>query len=190
MAKGFYPAFARRRRVFFWAVVLAVLLTPLTAFAGVCSISIETDPPEAHVYLNGRYLGKSPFWLQFGFPFTVDVKILKPGYKKWQKKIFIPLDQFLEVEVRMEPGDDGSTDGIDFDALAPKLILNTDPPGAEVLINGRSAGTTPLERKGSELPRDITIEIYKKGYRKWVGNARVPLDIEFPIKINLIPEKK
>ena len=177
-----------RGRKLWCFVALVALLIPLRALAGTCAIGIETNPPEAHVFLNGKYLGKSPFWLQFGFPLTVDVVILREGYKKWEKKVFIPLDKFVELEVDMESGDDGSMDGIDLAALTPKLKMNTDPQGALVYIDGDLIGKTPLEKPALNLPRDIVIEIRKEGYKKWIGNARVPLDIEFPFNIHLIPE--
>lgn len=189
MRNSFSMAYPLGRRRLLPVLALVALFIPSRALGDSCALGIETTPPGAHVFLNGKYLGRSPFWLQFGFPLTVDVVLLKEGHKKWQKKVFIPLDQFVEIEADLQPGDDGSMDSIDFEALAPKLIVNTDPQGALVYVDGELIGETPLEKAALSLPRDIVIEIRKDGYRKWIGNARVPLDIEFPFNINLIPEK-
>lgn len=43
-------------------------------------------------------------------------------------------------------------------------MVNSEPPGAQVLINGTVAGTPPLQ---SQVPRrgDLTVEVHKTGYQ-------------------------
>lgn len=50
-----------------------------------------------------------------------------------------------------------------FGGTSQSLTVNSDPPGANVLINGTSAGTTPLQY---QVPRrgDLTVEVQKPGY--------------------------
>ncbi|MBS0169732.1 MAG: PEGA domain-containing protein [Nitrospira sp.] len=50
-----------------------------------------------------------------------------------------------------------------FGGSSQPLIVNSDPPGANVLINGTLAGTTPLQY---QVPRrgDLTVEVNKAGY--------------------------
>ena len=51
-----------------------------------------------------------------------------------------------------------------FGGSTQPLMINSDPPGAQVLINGTAAGTTPLQY---QVPRrgDLTVEVQKSGYR-------------------------
>lgn len=51
-----------------------------------------------------------------------------------------------------------------FGGSSQALSVNSDPPGANVLINGTIAGTTPLQQ---QVPRrgDLTIEVQKTGYK-------------------------
>lgn len=50
-----------------------------------------------------------------------------------------------------------------FGGTSQPLIVNSEPPGADVLINGTLAGTTPLQQ---QVPRrgDLTVEVHKTGY--------------------------
>ena len=50
-----------------------------------------------------------------------------------------------------------------FGGSSQSLTVNSDPPGANVLINGTLAGTTPLQH---QVPRrgDLTVEVQKTGY--------------------------
>ena len=50
-----------------------------------------------------------------------------------------------------------------FGGNSQPLTVNSDPPGANVLINGTLAGTTPLQH---QVPRrgDLTVEVQKAGY--------------------------
>ncbi len=51
-----------------------------------------------------------------------------------------------------------------FGGSSQALTVNSDPPGANVLINGTLAGTTPLQH---QVPRrgDLTVEVQKAGYK-------------------------
>lgn len=51
-----------------------------------------------------------------------------------------------------------------FGGSSQPLTVNSDPPGANVLINGTLAGTTPLQH---QVPRrgDLTVEVHKQGYQ-------------------------
>lgn len=51
-----------------------------------------------------------------------------------------------------------------FGGSSQSLTVNSEPPGANVLINGTLAGTTPLQH---QVPRrgDLTVEVQKAGYK-------------------------
>lgn len=179
------PSYAIR----YWLVAIATVM--LTAPFGVaradlCAIVVDSTPAGAHVFIDDRYFGRAPFALQYGFPLNVKVKVLKEGHKKWEREVAIPLDQVVQIKADLEPGDDGSLVGLDFDSLTPKLRINSKPDGAMVYVNGEQVGTTPVEMVATGMPPDVQIQVKLDGYRPWIGNARVPLDIEYPIDVNLM----
>ena len=51
-----------------------------------------------------------------------------------------------------------------FGGTSQQLLINSEPPGAAVLVNGTQAGTTPLRY---DAPRrgDLRIEVRKPGYQ-------------------------
>lgn len=51
-----------------------------------------------------------------------------------------------------------------FGGSSQQLMVISDPPGAQVLINGTAAGTTPLQY---QVPRrgDLVVEVQKPGYK-------------------------
>jgi len=51
-----------------------------------------------------------------------------------------------------------------FGGSSQPLMVNSDPPGAHVLLNGTSAGTTPLQHQVSRRG-DLTVEMQKPGYK-------------------------
>lgn len=50
-----------------------------------------------------------------------------------------------------------------FGGTSQTLIVNSEPPGADVLVNGTLAGTTPLQHQVSRRG-DLSVEIHKAGY--------------------------
>lgn len=50
-----------------------------------------------------------------------------------------------------------------FGGSSQPLMVNSDPPGAQVLINGASVGTTPLQHQVSRRG-DLSVEVHKPGY--------------------------
>ncbi len=51
-----------------------------------------------------------------------------------------------------------------FGGSTQPLSINSDPPGANVLINGTVVGTTPLQQQVSRRG-DLTVEVQKSGYQ-------------------------
>ena len=50
-----------------------------------------------------------------------------------------------------------------FGGTSQQLIVNSEPPGADVMINGTLAGTTPLQHQVSRRG-DIAVTVHKAGY--------------------------
>lgn len=91
-------------------------------FSGCASITIDSDPPGATVYLNGQYLGTTPltntFWI--GQDINSTAEIVAPGHERSECVI-----------ADRGPG-------------MKQLQIASAPTGAEVFIDGRRIGSAPL----------------------------------------------
>jgi PEGA domain len=67
------------------------------------------------------------------------------------------------------------------------LVVNSEPQGAEVLINGVSQGRTPLRIDGlSAGSRVVRLEL--PGYERWSWAVRVVANRQTPLVVKLQPE--
>jgi PEGA domain len=78
-----------------------------------------------------------------------------------------------------------ATDPISF--VVGTLVVNSEPQGAEVLINGVSQGRTPLRIDGlSAGSRVVRLEL--PGYERWSWAVRVVANRQTPLVVKLQPE--
>jgi tRNA A-37 threonylcarbamoyl transferase component Bud32 len=99
-------------------------------------LTIESTPPGARVLLDGRDMGAAtPTTVHVERPSPGDVHVLElrlAGYRAWQAK-----------GVALQPGD-RAIYRAQLETPATRLVVSTDPPGAEVAVDGRTVGRTPL----------------------------------------------
>lgn len=118
------------------------------------SISINTQPSGADVFLNGKYIGRSPRRIEDLLAVNHWVRINQSGYQKWEKEIQLEADQTTSVEVKLEklaPPDDHHKQGKgdcrtechDANQAGAMLQISTTPIGATVYIDGNAKGNTP-----------------------------------------------
>ena len=84
-------------------ILLALTLWGNCARAEFCAINVTTDPPEAKVFLDGKLRGLSPLAYMHGHPVTMRVKLVKNGYKTWERDVSIGMSQVLAHHVTLEP---------------------------------------------------------------------------------------
>jgi hypothetical protein len=106
------------------------------AAAARADLTIESTPPGARVFLDGQEIGPAT-------PTTIPVPRPRPdaphrlelrlaGYRAWET-----------TGVVLRPGDHAFYRAA-LEAPAARLVVTTDPPGAEVAVDGRTVGRTPL----------------------------------------------
>jgi tRNA A-37 threonylcarbamoyl transferase component Bud32 len=99
-------------------------------------VSLESTPPGARVVWDGRELdAPTPTTVEVREPRADqrhDFALRLPGYRVWEKKD-VALDRGARVFFRAQ-----------LEAPATRLVVTTDPPGAEVAVDGRTIGRTPL----------------------------------------------
>ena len=114
------------------------------------NINLSTEPPGAIVYEGEQKLGVTPVLLEI-LEGSHDLSIILDGYKAWDNTITVApnVDQNIPI-IQLEPAN-------------ARLLVNTIPRAANVTINGRYRGQSPVNLS---LSPDINYEIVmsKAGY--------------------------
>ncbi len=95
------------------------------------SLNIDSRPGEADVYLDGRNQGKTPLVLERVKEGKQQVEIMKEGFAAWKRTIVIKSGKDTEVMA-------------DLEAAFGSLKITSKPAEANVLIDGKLQGKTPL----------------------------------------------
>lgn len=109
------------------AILLALILWG-TRFLGTRSLGVHSTPEGALVFVDGRELGRTPLE-GLRIPASAEViRLEKPGFNPLERRLKAE-DRELKLALVPEP---------------LRRALRTQPPGAEVLLNGIPRGETPL----------------------------------------------
>jgi eukaryotic-like serine/threonine-protein kinase len=153
------------------ALLVAALSQPnVPEYATVDVISI---PPHARVLVDGKELGATPLTLErvaLERPFALRVELAQ--YEPWSQSE--PITQaHVSVVASLKP-------------ILGTLKVESNPLGAEVFVNNRSIGLTPLERADLSPFQDGTVEVRKIGFKpqrqalEWKGGRAVSLRFDLP----------
>ncbi|MDB4967540.1 MAG: hypothetical protein JWN44_3229 [Myxococcales bacterium] len=122
-----------------FAVTLAAL--PYLRRPAVAMLAIETEPPGANVYVDGRARGAAPMRLEAEAGRSYAIRAVRAGHR--------------DDEQLVTAGAGDSTVRLHLDELRAVVQIDTEPPGARVYVDGQATGKlTPvtLERQpGSAL---------------------------------------
>ncbi len=148
-------------------------------------LSIDSQPSGAEVFLDGKALGRTPL-RQVVVKGKVDLlRVEKPD--------------FMPEEVHLRPED--REIGLNLEAAPFVVAVASEPPGAEVFLDGTTKGHTPLS---VEVPGDGThqLRLTLEGYQPWsvIPERRKPLpdpvalqknSVEaLPVPVMKVQEKK
>jgi serine/threonine protein kinase len=135
-------------------VVVAALAVPrlIRRWTAARLVTVETTPPGAEVRLEGVPLGLTPLVDAPVNPKGSHLVLSKTGYEP------------LNVDLR--PGD--RTLRLDLKPLLFQVTIRTEPAGAEVSIDGRVMGVTPLIVPVEEA-RSSNLDLQLTGYQPWTG---------------------
>jgi serine/threonine-protein kinase len=94
-------------------------------------LNVDTEPPGAEILLNGEHGGKSP--TEIALPLgKYRVAVRLEGYVEWTEEMQLGEARAYPLKVRLEP-----------EVKKATLRVITDPPGADVQVDGQSMGRTP-----------------------------------------------
>ncbi|HEX5037362.1 MAG TPA: serine/threonine-protein kinase [bacterium] len=119
------------------------------------SISVNSDPSGADVYVNSEYKGKTPIRVSDVNPGTVRVAVSKDGYMRETQT------------VKLGPGENKSVGTIKLGGMFGEISISSVPPRATVIFDGGTVTKTPVTIR--KVPRDQkhSIKIRLEGYRDW-----------------------
>lgn len=118
---------------------------------------VVSDPDGAEVYVNNVFKGMTPLRLENISSGSYTVKVLKDGYETQTKTATVSKGQLAKVDFSLKRKAVGNA----------TLIINSNPEGAEVYINGNLVGLSGSQAKFSVPEGTHTIRIYLEGYKEY-----------------------
>jgi hypothetical protein len=106
-------------------------------------ITVSATPASAQISRNGELLGKDSVELAVGEKTVMDVR----ADRYYTESITVTPESSAQVDVALK--------------AMPYVMINSDPAGAEVLLDGKLIGTTPLEQL---IEKETTYELRTKDY--------------------------
>ncbi len=113
---------------------------------GKASVSIKSTPDRAEVFINGAPQGTTPVVIPGLAAGDYIVELRKEGYDRAYKSISLLDSQQMELDLQMK-------------LVTGLLLVESNPPGADVLLDSVSKGNTPL------LLTELPLGTYKLEFR-------------------------
>jgi len=134
-------------------------------------VTIESEPPGARILAGDEEIGVTPATVEL-LEGTHEVTLAKDGYAAWDGTVVAEPDVAQQLpQVTLQPAD-------------ARLIVNTIPRGANVTVNGRYRGQSPITLS---LTPDVDYEIglSKAGYGVTKRNLRMESNASESITVDL-----
>lgn len=125
---------------------------PSAETAGIGTLIINSVPSNADVYVNNRAVGKTPCAVTGLSP-------LRPILVELKLDDYAPHSQRVQLAVGRETGL-----GVRLKPLRKGLVVISVPSGADVKVDGRSAGQTPLSLRALADDGEHTVSLSMAGY--------------------------
>jgi len=121
-------------------------------------LEVRSDPSGARVWVNGQETGTTPLVMAVRAGQYL-VRVFKEGHAIYEEWVTVtgPDRKLVEVSLKRILGD---------------LIVQTDPPEANVYLDEVFVGKSPYEGKGL-LPKAYKVRVGKDGYGDWEKEVRV-----------------
>lgn len=123
----------------------------VTLSAAVYAVKINSTPDKAEVFWDDASKGITPVTISDVTPGSHKIRISKEGFEDQSETIEVKT-QVTEKTYRLQ-------------AYTGGLNISTEPSGAEVFIDNKSIGTTPVNA-GSLIAKQHHIKLKKEGYRE------------------------
>jgi len=159
------------------AYISATLSTEVT----VGSLSVDSYPTGASVYVDGAYRGVTPTVVGNLIKGTHPVTLVKAGYFDWENKVTIYAGQTTYLTPTLDPNPA---------AMYGSVSIVSNPSGADVYASGVYIGRTtsgyPLIYN-QVRPGTYTVVLKKEGYQDFQRTQTVVAGQNYELVCNLVP---
>jgi serine/threonine-protein kinase len=143
---------------------------------------VRSTPAGAHVFVDGRDEGLTPVAVRELARGDHRIRVVRDGYDTEERHVRITASRpAQEMTVSLARGEMAqapvatapvpSTPGT-TGRFVGALNVDSRPPGAKVFVDGKLAGTTPLQLAGLDAGEHV-VRIERDGYRRWSSSVRV-----------------
>jgi hypothetical protein len=160
----------------------AVPQSPAPAAPIVGSLLVRSTPLGARVFVDGREYGRTPVTVAKLARGAHRVRVTRDGYAPDERRVTItPAQRTHSITVRLSP-ERPATAAIGAQRALPaptaeargtgQLTVESRPAGAQIFLDGRLVGTTPLLL--NEVPvGDHALHLERDGYQRWSSAIRI-----------------
>ena len=135
-----------------WREAIAVLadqpldLPEVTMVQADGRVELVTDPSGAAVSVNGEFQGSTPLTLRLRPGRSHAIAMSKPGYETVTQDLSVAADSGRRLEISLV-GQYGA------------IEIVSDPPAAEVLVDGEPGGVTPVQLDLLAVPHELEVRL-------------------------------
>jgi len=178
---------AGSRRWVGWAVAvgvvvgiatIAVVVASLERESPVGSIEVASVPSGAEVKIDDAPAGRATPVVISGVDRKLAHKVVVSlsGYESWERQVaFEPKQQALQVIAVLTP-------------IVGVIAVETEPPGALLLLDGRPQGTTPRRVEGLSVGKPVHLSVQLPGYKSLEKTVDWSQGRTVELKLQLVPE--
>ena len=121
-------------------------------------LEIRSEPAGAKVWVNGKEMGFTPLTMSTQ-PGQYLVRVFREGHEVYEEWVQIEGGGRKDIRVSLKN-------------LLGDLVVQADPPGAAIYLDGKSVGTGRYEGKGL-APRIYRVRVVKDGHEEWERDVLV-----------------
>lgn len=142
------------------------------------SISINSDKPDAEVYLDDKFVGKTnpekPLIIDDLLEGKYNLKLIRGGYYNWENEIVVlaKMDRSVKVQLIAKPG---------------SMNIYSEPEGAKIFLDNTFVGITPKSLE-EVAEGEHEIRLLKLNYEPWTQKVIVrsfqPTDVKTKLEIS------
>jgi len=137
------------------------------------SIELSSIPGEASVIINNEYKGVTPLTVSGLDPSTYNVTLSRFGYGRMSALVKVELGSVSQVNITLP-------------ILTGSLFVNSSPSGAQLTVDGASAGISPMTFTSLQQGNH-TLNITKDGYVPQIIPVHVAAEQTTGIDVMLAP---
>jgi len=133
-------------------------------------VSVQATPREAVIYRNGRSVGLGTYQE----PTPIGTQTFRLAASGFAESTFV---------LTLAAGDDSVRKTIVLNALLGNATVRSNPPGAEILVDGSSRGKSPVTVSGLRVPDTHTVEARLDGYQAVTASFSVRADTSVAVEL-------